>query len=335
MMDRGPIIAQTALMLILITGITHADLISGSLMCFGETFDLFTEFNEFLAVAIILSVSLIAFTYMLGNSIHKPELTSWSKAESVTLVFSLILVLVVFSGFVASCEISNLLLSGAPIGESGTVPITPETSPADRALNEINTLERNYGVTVASDMVQESIAHQMNSLNYAYWSVPELGGAGLSFTANRRAWSTQLELLTDLYIPLMNMLIAQKMFFEILLPAVAGIILPAAIAFRFFFITRDVGNFLLALSFAIYFAMPLSYVFFFDATNKVQQEIFPGSDAQNPFGELNLGRDHVVKDKVQRVAFIATQAIIAPNLATVITITMAMSLNKAFKGMVG
>ena len=131
------------------------------------------------------------------------------------------------------------------------------------------------------------------------------------------------------------MLMAQKMIFEILMPGILGVVIPAAIFFRSIFLTRDVGNLMLAFSMAVFFAVPLTYVFFFDASASVQTDIL-GAIPSRPFGaNFNLGYDSIIGDRMQKVGFVATQAILPLNLALVITTALTMALSKAFKGMVG
>jgi hypothetical protein len=129
-------------------------------------------------------------------------------------------------------------------------------------------------------------------------------------------------------------IMAQKLLMDIAIPGVFSVILPAAIMLRMLFPTRDVGNLLLALSFAAYFALPLTYVFFFDATAAVQKNVFTDASIEQPFGRFAPGYDAITGDAMQKVGFMATQAIIAPNLALVVMVSMTMALYKAFRGMV-
>ena len=318
------------------------DIVSGSIMCYTKPIDLMADFNGTIWYMVLLMVALIAIAYMAGTALSKPEWSVWAKTESVTMMWSLAMVGVILFAFGSSCSIANAMLIGGPLqpGGSGPVP-TAELAPHELASQYMGQLLNSYGVSVASELVQSSISDQLNSLNYAYWSIPVFDGGGLAYSANQRAWSAHKELLADIYLPLMTSITAQKLLMDIGMPGIAGIILPAAIMFRMFFLTRDIGNLLLAFSFACYFALPLTYVFFFDATARVQERVFgvnpitdPTGAALRPFGNLNAGYDSIIGDKMQRVGFMATQAIIAPNLALVVTVTMTMALNKMFRGMV-
>lgn len=331
-------------LLLILPSIYAADIIGGTMSCFGGTISLMNNFNGTIWYMVMLMVALIAIAFMAGTAFSRPEWTVWAKTEGVTLAWSVVLVAFVLFGFSSSCFISNAMLTGSSLNSGGSSCFGAQTGnlmPNQRASWYLGQLLNTYGVSVAAELVQSSISDQLGSMSYAYWSIPVFDGGGLAYSANKRAWSAHKELLADIYLPLMISITAQKLLMDIGIPGVAGIILPAAIMFRMFFLTRDIGNLLLAFSFAAYFAFPLTYVFFFDATAQVQANVFevnpctnPTEAALNPFGKLSLGYDGIIGDKMQRVGFMATQAIIAPNLALVITITMAMALNKAFRGMV-
>ncbi|VVB57464.1 Uncharacterised protein [uncultured archaeon] len=320
------------------------DLIGGQLTCLQGTWTLATDFNSPIFAIIGLTVALVAAAHMLGTAYSKPEWTVWARNEGITLVWSLALVGVILAAFGASCTLSNLMLGGTTsVGSAGAqaggLYAAPSQNanltPAARASLYMGTLLNDYGVSVASQLVRSSVRDQMSSLNYAYWSIPVFDGGGIAYSANQRAWATDKDLVADIYLPLMISITAQKLLMDIAVPGVFSILLPAAIMLRMFFLTRDVGNLLLALSFALYFALPLTYVFFFDATASVQQSIFVGSNPNQPFGnQFSLGYDPIIGDAMQRVGFMATQAIIAPNLALVVLVSMTMALHKAFRGMV-
>jgi len=308
-----------------------AGLIDGTIACSAGTVNLLGTFNSPIYAIIAFTCALVGLVYMIGTAYSKPEWTIWARSEAVTLAWSVVLVGVILGAFSSSCMLSNLMLGGQ--GLASTASVSPFTTPAGMASVEMGRMLNQYGPAVAEEMVQSSIQDQMGSLKYAYWSVPVWDGGGLAYTANMRAWSAHKELLVDLYLPLMTSIMAQKMMIEVLMPGVFGVLLPAAIMLRMLFLTRDVGNLLLALAFALYFALPLTYVFFMQATAQVEANVLKGS-LEKPFGDLQLGYDDIVGDSMQRIGFLATQAILIPNLAIVIVATMTMALHKAFRGMV-
>jgi hypothetical protein len=107
-------------------------------------------------------------------------------------------------------------------------------------------------------------------------------------------------------------------------------LLPAALFMRLFFFSRDVGNLLIALSFALYFALPLTYALGFQAMDGIVTGL--GGTPTNPFANLPVTHDNVTGDALARIGFLSAPAILFPNLAMVITVTMTMALSKALKG---
>ncbi len=330
---RARAVMPVFMLLLLLPSIHAADIIGGTAQCTGSTIALATDFNSPIYAIIGLTIALVAIAYMAGSAYAKPEWTVWARSEGITLAWSIVLVGIILAAFGASCSLSNLMLGGqglASVEGGGAF-----TTPAMRASHYMGNLLNDYGISIASQLVRSSINDQMNSLNYAYWSIPVFDGGGLAYSANQRAWATSKDLLADIYIPLMVSIMVQKLLMDIAIPGVFAVILPAAIMLRMLFLTRDVGNLLLALSFAVYFALPLTYVFFFDATAAVQQNLFTGSTPEQPFGSsFSLGYDSIIGDSMQRVGFMAPQAILARNLALVVTVSMTMALHKAFRGMV-
>ena len=213
------------------------------------------------------------------------------------------------------------------------VAVNQLTSPAMRASDYIDTLSQVYGLKLAEDLTRSAVNDQFNSMAYAYWSVPVLNGGGLAFKANSRAWAAHKDILIDLYMPMMISLQVQKFMLSMAMTSVLTILLPAALLLRTFFVSRDIGNLLIALSFSIYFALPITYSFGYEASTNLSNQMCGGTCASgNPFGNLGIAYDPVVGDSFQRIGFISTQAILIPNLALVVMVTMTMALNKALKG---
>lgn len=323
MQDGLKPVAKIAFALLVLLAGARADLVGSSLTCAGQQLQLASSFNSPLLAAGLLVALLIGLVYMISQMVEKPEWSVWSKNEAVTLGWSVLLIAAVMGAFTVSCGLSGAMFPQYPSG----------TTPAQMAVEHLDALSANFGLPLAKDMVSQSIDAQLDAMHYAYFGVPVLpGGGGLAYRANKRAWSSQWDLLFDLYMPLLFSLQAQKMAMGVLLPGIIGILLPAALLLRMIFVTRDVGNFLIALCFALYFALPLMYVISFAATDSVVAGL--GGNVSNPFGTLSAARDKVVGDAFQRVGFLATQAILFPNLALVVVITMTMAINKALKGMV-
>ena len=314
------------LLAVLFPALHAADPLATAGACFGNSVSVIPDFSAPLTVALCGLAILMGLVFMLGEAFEKPEMTVWAKTESVTLGWSVLLIGLVLFGFFTSCGLANVMAGG-----TASAPVNPLVL----AGSDLDQLDQNFGLPLASSLVESSISNQLGSVYYAYWSVPVLNGGGMAYRANKRAWAQQEDLLADLYLPLLVSVNVQKLLISVLSLGVLGVLLPAALFLRIFFFSRDVGNFLIALSFALYFALPIMYVLSFQAADAVVASSFlpAGGTAANPFAALP-GADSVVGDAFARIGFLAIPAILFPNLALVVVVTMTMALNKALKGFV-
>lgn len=317
--------------LLLLPGASALNLLPDTVQCASDTVHVATQFGQMLAWAVLLVGALVALAFMAGEAMEKPEVILWSKTEAVALAWSLLLVLTVLGAFAASCSLSKTLLEMSP---ARPVEIGAFASPADTAGVYLDLMTREYGLPMASELVQKSIEDQMGSMKYAYWSAPPIsGGGGLGYTANLRAWAAHKDLLVDLALPLLGSLRAQRLVLQLLQSGVMGGLLPAALLLRMLFVTRDAGNFLIALSFSAYFILPLVYALSFSASDGLAGQL--GGTLANPFAGMGLGRDAIVGNAMQRIGFLSFVAIVVPNLALVMLVTATMAINRGLKGFVG
>ena len=292
--------------------------------CFSQTIEPIAEFDNPLLITALIIAAIVSIVYMAGEMLEKPEAIAWAKNEAITLGWSVLLIIGVFGAFFLSCNITR---------EAAGLPL--DANPAQVAASYLDSLANSYGLPIATALVQDSIKDQFNSMPFAYWGFPwdPGGGGGVAFLANQRAWSAHREILASAYIPIMMSIKVQRMALDVLMLGVVGMLLPAALLLRMFFFSRDVGNFLIALAFSVYFFVPLTYVLSQQATNNVIDAI--GGTAQNPLAKLSVGYDTVVDDVYLRIGFLSTQAILIPNLMLVILVTSVMAINKGLKGLVG
>jgi len=329
-------ISYFALAIIFVAG----TLFSQSNTCFGQTMDWMVGDNSIqgsdggivlsnspMLIYAILAVSfLIAGAYMFGKAWEDQKMVFWAKTEGINFAMSVALIVIVIGAFISSCEISQAI---------GGID-NPNQSPAQAASLGLKSITDVFGVNFAVDLLKSSVKDQFDSMNYAYWSVPAMDGGGLAYSANLRAFSTQKELLIDIYLPLIMLIELQKLFLDVALPGVVALILPTALFFRMMFVTRDIGNILIALAFAIYFVMPLVYILALDATNGVAEMMCPTGSTDcgpdNPFGRIDVGKSTVVGDAFLKIGFVSAIALLIPNIVMIGIVTMTMSAYKALKG---
>jgi F0F1-type ATP synthase membrane subunit c/vacuolar-type H+-ATPase subunit K len=322
---------------LLLPSLLHAqsDLFQTSMFCVGHSLEPIRQMDSPIMVAVGIMIALIGSAYMGGKTINNAHLMMWSKTEAVTLVFSVIIMIVILGIFSFTCSFANVVAGLDPC-ENARDPASCMT-PNQVLVEKLDEVAIKRGLPLAGDLVKSSINEQMDSMKYAYWSIPYVSdGAGMAYQANKRAWSAHRELLLNIYIPMLTSIRAQKMIFEMFLPSVAGILIPVGMFLRMIFVTRDAGNFLLAVSMAAAFVFPLVYIVSIQALEEIRTELLSG-DETNPFGNVgNLaGGDMVLGDNYQRVAYISFIAVMLPNLALVLMITASMAFFKALKMLVG
>lgn len=269
------------------------------------------SFNSMIITAVMLVIVIIAIAYMLSQVFEKQELALWAKLEAQNLLISGILVLCVLAAFGMGC---SMLTAQAGSG-----------NPFATIDDFLMKMHNEHGLALTKELISDSMADQMRSVSYIYWSVPVLGGRGIAYKANWRAVSQHREMVADIHLPILVSLQVQRLAFMMLNQAVFTALLPAAILFRMLFITRDVGNFLIALSFGIFFAMPLVYLMAYGAYQNLPKpaDIVGDFPADSP---VMLG------DALLRIGYLGPLAVLVPNLALVLVVTFTMAASKALRG---
>ncbi len=283
-----------------------------ALTCFsGVSFYITSEFNQMIIAATMLAILIIAFAYMVSQVLERQELAFWAKTEAQNLLISAMLIGVVLAAFGVGCSVLT--------AQAGT------SSPFAAVDGFLQKMYNEHGLGLTSELISRSMDDQLRAVSYIYWSVPVLGGKGIAYKANWRAVSQHREMVADLQLPILVSLQVQRLAFMMLNQAVFSALLPAAILFRMLFITRDVGNFLIALSFGIFFAMPLVYLMAYQAYDKLPTpadiEVDFAPDSPKMLGSALL-----------RIGYLAPAAILVPNLALVLVISFTMAASKALKG---
>lgn len=311
-MDYPKLFSAQLLLLLAISGTALAlPWDTASVACFGSTFRIVGNFNGMIITAVMLVIVIIALAYMLSQMLEKQELALWAKLEAQNLLISGVLVLCVLAAFGIGCSMMT-----AQAGSSD-----PFATIDDFLMKMYN----EQGLSLTKDLISDSMADQLRSVSYIYWSVPVLGGRGIAYKANWRAVSQHREMVADIHLPILVSLQVQRLAFVMLNQAVFTALLPAAILFRMLFITRDVGNFLIALSFGIFFCMPLVYLLSYEA----YQHLPTPEDIS---GDFKPDSGPMLGNALLRIGYLAPVAILVPNLALVLVVSFTMAASKALRG---
>jgi len=278
-------------------------------VCIGSALAPIGDFDMPISITVIMMMLLITLAYMGGKILQKEEMGVWAKIEGQNLLISGLLVLCVLAAFASGCA---MLQYTAPSGGA---------SPYQSIDANLGKLSNKYGLDIAKNLVSKSMDNQMSAVAYIYYVESPFYQKGISYKANLRAQSQYQEMVADMQIPFLMIIQAQRIGFMAVEVMVVTILLPAAILFRTLFVTRDIGNFLIALSFGLYIAVPMLYVIAFQAYGNIDIDVL-----------YDIPRDNVVGDALIRIGYITPAAILLPNLAMVVLISFVMAAHKGLRG---
>lgn len=285
---------------------------SAGTICFGSQIGVITEFDSPIVIVVMLMVFLIALAYMLGKISENEHFSFWAKIEAQNLIISGLLVMGVLGAFAGGCTILSDYAN-----PGGNTAFTPYEA-IDARLGRLST---DYGLDIAKTLLSKSMDNQMKAVAYIYYIESPFYQKGIAYKANLRAMSQHLDMVADMQIPFLMIIQAQRVAFMAAQVVVVSILLPAAILFRSFFITRDVGNFMIALALGLYFVVPMFYMLALGAYSAID------------FSALSdLPRDNILDAGLLKIGYLAPAAILLPNLAMIIFISFAMAAHKALRG---
>lgn len=287
----------------------------------------------FIAISFIFVTLIIALAYMYAKFRQDPAIEVWAKDEMFNLMISVFLFVGIIAFFSVSCSISESYAG---------------KNPFDAAESYIDKLVQSNGLNVLRTMAYDSITNQLDATAYYFQSIAPFSGTGSAFNANLKARSAHKEFLIDLYLPILASLNAQKFLLEAIRWIGMSVLLPFAFVMRLVPPTREFGNTMIAVFFAIYIVVPLLYTMSGQAFDEIVQnprceytDINGNCYVHNFYslgidgGEGNIaGRDSGMTMKnaiLYKVGSTIPQAVFLPNIVLIIAITCVMSLSKALR----
>jgi hypothetical protein len=288
---------------------------------------IFSEQGTNIVLVIVIVGMVIALAYMIGSLTSNPRFTVFAKDELYHLGIS-ILLLASFSVIIgSSCSIMGFFYSST----FEKLNVTSCYNPGE----DLNTVSNCYIKMVKSDaeftaqrFLKEYINNQMYSTLSITIQVPFINAQTVSAEAYRKVYSQQYDLvLNSFIIPALLSLNIQKIILEFVSKNVISWILPIAFLFRVFIPTRQMGNFLIALSIGLYIFLPFLYTFnlaMYDISSqdcskfKLATDDVVFGDGCSTYGFWNVGR-------------FLPQAFFLPNLSIALFITFMSAVNKALR----
>lgn len=281
-----------------------------------------------IAVVMMLIVLVVAISYMVGQVTGDVKFTVFAKDELYHLFIS-VLLLVGFTGIIGfSCQTMDYFYSST-FSKLGPLKCY---DPGDE-LSIVSKCYIKLAKADAEQMAQQYLKQYIDNQMYATFSItiqiPLFNAQTVSADSYKKVYAQQYDMvLNSFIIPALLSLNMQKMLLEFVTDNVIKWLLPIAFLFRVFFPTRQMGNFLIALSVGLYIIIPFMYTFnlaMYDIVSldcatfskQAVDDIVFGSGCST-YGFWNVGR-------------LIPQAFFLPNLTIALFITFMAAVNKALR----
>ncbi|MFI5412808.1 MAG: hypothetical protein ACHQX1_02865 [Candidatus Micrarchaeales archaeon] len=248
----------------------------------GTLSDCINSTIPYVVIALMLSFTMVAFAYLIGEVFGIQSFKGWYKGELWEAIKSLLIVGVVFSAIVIFGEIAALLPGGpANIPNGSTTGLDflytqayaylDGTSTVPGAVNLTNESFNNLlGSSVGSEYLKSITLNTYFTIPFPpvpVPTVPVFGSFNLGTDFNvfqsevidssiTGPASIEKDTLGYLVFPMMLVLGAQLFLFVTLIPIGLGILLPLGLIFRATPFLRSIGGTLIALAIAVIIVYP-------------------------------------------------------------------------------
>jgi len=293
-----------------------------------------SEAGAYIGIAIAFTILIIVLAFMAGTVTNNANLLVFYKDELYHLLFSVVILLgfstifyfscasfsyfmdTTFTSAFASAGVSNICYSGME---------SPQTV-ATCYFSHLESQMRAF-VTLA---LRSSINNEMDSTLVISVTNPVSGGVYLPFTAYKRTYAMQYEMLANAFaMPALVSLSMQKILLGFSGDLVKWL-LPIAFFLRILLPTRQMGNMLIALSLALFIIIPVFY-----AINGAMDQLV-SNQCHSYDGNPGFIKDAVMGDcdsgtSFWLVARALPQAFFLPNLTLALVVTFLSGISKALK----
>ena len=276
-----------------------------------EEVESFESAMTLVIIAISISVLITAMAYMLGKVTANPKLLVFSKDEIAHLGVTIVLLLFIVSFFEGSCQFfSNFLEPGA-----GSI--------LERAQDYMYALQVK-GQIITESLLENSIKQKFKAAKITGYMAPIIGGEMVYMHAYHNAYARQYEVLADMTTVGMVSAGVQYYILVFIQRLVFPVFLPFGLLLRAFSLSREAGNVLLAITFAILVILPFAY-----AVNSSAVDVTLSTLCDEQTEKVLGGCGDVLGWGT--IAGFLFQTIFLPNLAFVIFITGATAMIKVAK----
>ncbi len=294
-------------------------------VCGISQFDSGTGATSFITIAFMLVSLAIALAFMYSKIKQNEEVGIWAKDEALNLLISVFLFAGLIAFFQGSCAIAGEYSGNAK-------------DPFATANFYLSRLIEANGNSILRALTYTSLENQFSATEYMYIGITPFSGSGMATYANLKGLSAHKEFLIDLYLPIMASLNAQRQILQMMQWIGASVLLPFAFIMRLVPPTREFGNIMIAVFFAIYVVVPTAYAMSGSAFAQIASA--PSCVNCGVHNFYSYGIDGPPANGaawnnaiLYKIGSAIPQAVFIPNLVLIIAITCVMSLSKALRAM--
>lgn len=322
-----------AFLLLLLSAISSASPLAA---CANNLSDVVrSEAGQYIGVAIALTIMIIVLAFMISTATNNANLSVFYKDELYHLFFSVVVLLGFSSIFYFSCASFSYFMDSTftpAFASAGVANICYSglESPQTVATCYFTHLETQVRAFV-TQALRSSINNEMDSTMVISFTNPVSGGVYLPFSAYKKTYSMQFEMLANTFaMPALVSISMQKILLGFSSDLVKWL-LPIAFFLRILLPTRQMGNMLIALSLALYIIIPVFY-----AINGAMDQIVFNDCHSYDAAYPGLIKDAVMGDCDSATSFwlvarALPQAFFLPNLTLALVVTFLSGISKALK----
>ncbi|VVB73407.1 Uncharacterised protein [uncultured archaeon] len=254
---------------------------------------------------ILVIVFALSTLFLLSRLVGKKEWEALSRVELYQVSIAVIWVVIIASAATAACSVS--------------CSMTNEDSPFTSAITYISGVRNGLEGNSINLLDKAKEIRVKSALNFGILNAFVGPWSGCDNVAGN------YETFSVILSPIIGSLIIQQYALIFINNIAFQLLLPLGIIMRLIPFLRESGAFMIAMAFALYIVLPMTYVMAQTATAGISytpSDTGSGTDCIDPGTALSI---------MQNIGYSLPQAIFFPALSTIITISAARSLSKVFK----
>ncbi|MFA6530179.1 MAG: hypothetical protein WCT31_00475, partial [Candidatus Micrarchaeia archaeon] len=241
----------------------------------SSQFELIKDWKVLSALLIIITLLLLIFAYIAGQSFNMPELKAWGAVELNQLFVTILIIGILFFGMgfldkimadsLADSHLPDPLNPGSELACKSDINSNCAAYIAEAYVNDIqNMMQKDVGDWLDNAAKEGQKMGRRSGINFVpfIYPIPTLWASfSVGWQPEKILDVERYNTVINFYTPMISSISAQKFFITEVVAGVAPSILLLGIVARSFFLTRRLGGLLIAMAIGVMFVLPLMYVF--------------------------------------------------------------------------